>query len=339
MRYKVLLEKAVAACISAIEVYNKPDFKYREETFSILMINAWELLLKAKVLKDNPKNQKILFATRPKRLKDGRLSETLTEIKKTRSGNPMTIDLSRALELVAANGANGVNEAFKENIHALCEIRDSSIHSYSADKELCKAVLELGTASLRNFINANKKWFKNDLSKYNFFLMPISFFSDIGEVAVVTTSTRPPQVNNFLNYLGEQAQGNPSNAQRDFNLLLRIETKFIKSKAEADLTARIVRTPAEAPDPAQVMTVQLTEEQWRASYPYTHKDLVDQLRTRYSDFKQDQRFNGLMKAHIKPYERHCKKRQLNPANPKSAKQEFYSSGCLQVFDDHYTRNA
>ena len=39
--------------ISAIEIYNKPDFKYREETFAILAINSWELLLKEKWLKEN----------------------------------------------------------------------------------------------------------------------------------------------------------------------------------------------------------------------------------------------------------------------------------------------
>ncbi len=47
-RHTYLLDKSVQAAISAIEIYNKPDFKYREESFSILMVNAWELLLKAK---------------------------------------------------------------------------------------------------------------------------------------------------------------------------------------------------------------------------------------------------------------------------------------------------
>ena len=36
--------------IAAIEVYNKPDFKYRDESFAILAINAWELLIKARWL-------------------------------------------------------------------------------------------------------------------------------------------------------------------------------------------------------------------------------------------------------------------------------------------------
>jgi hypothetical protein len=52
-RSQELAVKSVAAMISAIEIYNKPDFKYREETFSILAINAWELLLKAKWLRDH----------------------------------------------------------------------------------------------------------------------------------------------------------------------------------------------------------------------------------------------------------------------------------------------
>ena len=48
-----LLEKSIQAAISAIEIYNKPDFKYREESFCILIVNTWELLLKAKKQKPN----------------------------------------------------------------------------------------------------------------------------------------------------------------------------------------------------------------------------------------------------------------------------------------------
>ena len=39
-----LLQNSEAALISAIEIYNKPTFEYREETFTILALNAWELL-------------------------------------------------------------------------------------------------------------------------------------------------------------------------------------------------------------------------------------------------------------------------------------------------------
>lgn len=34
--YQLLVEKAVMAAVSAIEIYNKPDFRFREESFAIL---------------------------------------------------------------------------------------------------------------------------------------------------------------------------------------------------------------------------------------------------------------------------------------------------------------
>lgn len=45
-----LLDRSLAATLAAIEVYNKPNFSYREEVFAILAINGWELLLKARLL-------------------------------------------------------------------------------------------------------------------------------------------------------------------------------------------------------------------------------------------------------------------------------------------------
>lgn len=48
-----LAAKSVQAAVAAIEIYNKPSFSYREEAFSLLMTNAWELLLKAKWLAEN----------------------------------------------------------------------------------------------------------------------------------------------------------------------------------------------------------------------------------------------------------------------------------------------
>lgn len=39
------VDKAAAAITAAVEVYNKPAFMQREETFAILALNAWEPLL------------------------------------------------------------------------------------------------------------------------------------------------------------------------------------------------------------------------------------------------------------------------------------------------------
>ena len=40
-----LLKNSIAAYFAAIEIHNKPNFSYRYETTTLLMMNAWELIL------------------------------------------------------------------------------------------------------------------------------------------------------------------------------------------------------------------------------------------------------------------------------------------------------
>lgn len=65
-RHKHLCEHSVNMALSAIEIYNKPNFAAREQIFSILMANAWESLLKATILKDSGNHLTALY------VKDGR---------------------------------------------------------------------------------------------------------------------------------------------------------------------------------------------------------------------------------------------------------------------------
>lgn len=46
-----LLEKSKESFTMAIELYNKPTIKYRVEGFSMFICNAWELMLKAYMVK------------------------------------------------------------------------------------------------------------------------------------------------------------------------------------------------------------------------------------------------------------------------------------------------
>ena len=68
--FRSLLDKSVGSMLSAIEIYNKPDFNYREESFAILSVNSWELLLKAYLLKINHFNVNSLYVKDSKK-KDG----------------------------------------------------------------------------------------------------------------------------------------------------------------------------------------------------------------------------------------------------------------------------
>ncbi|ANB24594.1 hypothetical protein A6F57_04840 [Alteromonas stellipolaris] len=49
--YKKLIKRSLNAFTVALEVYNRPSLENRVEAFAIMMTNAWELLLKAQILK------------------------------------------------------------------------------------------------------------------------------------------------------------------------------------------------------------------------------------------------------------------------------------------------
>ena len=88
-RYKNLVEKVIEASLAAVEIYNKPKIQYREETFLNLMPNAWEILLKVRMIQHTDKLQSI-HEFQPVYKRDGSKS-IRKKTKLNRSGNPISI--------------------------------------------------------------------------------------------------------------------------------------------------------------------------------------------------------------------------------------------------------
>jgi hypothetical protein len=164
-----LSQKSVQAAVAAIEVYNKPNFSYREESFSILMMNAWELLLKAKWVVDHGDAADCLY-----QLTDDGAGNQVP--KTNRSGNALSHGVTFLAARLLEDNNSGLEKGCHDNLLALIEIRDNSAHFVNKDLYLGRRVLEVGTASLRNYLLLATEWFQIDLSEYNFFLMPISFY-------------------------------------------------------------------------------------------------------------------------------------------------------------------
>src|SRR5262245_32225948 len=129
------VDKAEAALASAVEVYNKPVFRYREETFSLLAINAWELLLKARLLKDGANDPKVIRVYESRRTKSGKTSKKLY-LKRNRAGSPMTVSLSGCVSALDKNPATRLSAEIKSNLDALIAIRDSAAHYIHASPVL-----------------------------------------------------------------------------------------------------------------------------------------------------------------------------------------------------------
>lgn len=325
-KYYILLEKSVQAALSAIEIYNKPDFKYREESFTILLVNAWELLLKSKILKDNKNSLKSIYVKdfSKKTKKDKPFKNP--PYKTSRSGNIMTIDINKAIL------ETHLPKRLKDSLEVLIEIRDNAIHFINESKLFEKKVLEIGTASLKNYLNITKDWFEYDLSQYNFYLMPISFYHSF-EIDSYSINNEDKQHKNLLDYINKIEKSNPSDEDADYNIALRLETKFVKAKT----TEEYFPYKYAPDDPNAISIKQDFEEVFHNKFPWTHDEhLVPFLKKRYSDFSTNPKFNKIKKD-IHTNSNLCEFKYLDMKRKKGPKRRYYSSNVIQEFDKHYKK--
>ena len=228
---KELLDRAIAATVAAIEIYNKPDFQYRAEAFAVLAINGWELLLKAKWLADHNNKINCLYTKEPRKKKDGSNSQK-QQTKHTRSGNPITHSLDYLVKKLVETKAFDVSA--QANIQALMEIRNSSVHFYHRSSAVSVCLQEIGIASLKNFVFACNSWFGRDLSEFNFYLMPLSFFSLPQQLDAVVLNQEEEKFLAFIERLESD-----DNATSPYSVTVNIDIKLTRSKAKDALGNRV----------------------------------------------------------------------------------------------------
>lgn len=320
-----LFSKAESALIAAIEIYNKPDFKYREETFAILMLNAWELLLKARLLSENGNSLRCLHVYEPRKRPDGSKTSKLY-LKCNRTGNPHTIGLAKCVGLLDSTASSRLPEALKLNLDALTEVRDNAVHYVNPSLELAKQVLEIGTASVRNFVDLSQAWFQHDWSQYNLYLMPIGFLPGPSVASAINLGSSE---RNLISYLaGLVSVGHQHTATSGgCHVSLEVNLSFRRTQT--------VGVPVAITNDPNAPAVILTEEDWRKRFPWDYRELTTRCKARYADFSENKRYHDLRKA-IAAKPSMSRMRYLDPGNSKSLRKQFFSTGILQEFDRHYT---
>lgn len=104
-----LIEKSKEAFLMAIENFNKPTIVYRTEIFAYLICNAWELMLKAHLIKTKGNNS-IYYKDKPDR----------------------TISLSNCIEKIFTNKKSPL----RMNLEKIIELRDTSTHFITEEYEM-----------------------------------------------------------------------------------------------------------------------------------------------------------------------------------------------------------
>lgn len=318
------VDKAAAAITAAVEVYNKPAFLYREETFAILALNAWELLLKAKVLKDANNAIASLRVYETRVTKSG-VKSNKKFLKRNRAGNPQSITLSSCITRLEETPASKLPREVRANLDALVEIRDNSVHFITASSTLARQAQELAAACVRNFILLSKNWFGKDFSGTLNLVLPLSFVAPTQEAGAVVVSADESRLIEHLKTLAQEV----GHGDGDYAVAIRLQVKLEKS-ALANASKIQLSKDADA------VKVKLAEQDIRERYPWTYDELCKRMAARYSDFKMNNTFHALRMPLLND-EKFAKVRYLDLENTAGPRKPYFNANILQIFDRHYTK--
>lgn len=298
---------AQAAMLAAVEIYNKTTFAYREETFCLLMTNAWEILLKARIVQKHGNDLNSI------RLKRDARSYQRDDV----TGDVRTINLERALA-----EADVPNEV-RQNVSGLYHLRNEVQHLGLVEPPFRAKVLHFGTAAVQNMITALNDWFGE--STDGVYPFPVGFVGTAATVSAV--SQRQRQLLRRLDQIASES----ADTGGGYHIVAEIEIN-IHASGVGGGTIGITDDPKAA-------KVQLADDRRLDLFPDTYTEgLIPALRKRYMDFKTDRKFYDRMKK-VKT-DTHCTYvRPLDPAKPAGTKKEFYNveEVCRRHLDQHYTQ--
>ena len=252
--YRALLGSAVAALAAAIEIYNKPNFRYREECSVILLVNAWELALKACLSR-----KRIRIFYKKKRNQPYRTLSLNDALNKAREHFPSSIDY----------------EATRENLKQLTEYRDTFVHFYNK-KGLGLLLYALGRTCITNLSDFICDVFERDLSEeIALSLQPLGLAPPIDPVQFLSVTPEdeetPDHVREYTRRLRELVVDLNARGHDTDRLLtvFRVGLESTKKVSAADLVFGIKASGGE--EPPVVVERRVDPDK---SHPYRESDII-----------------------------------------------------------------
>jgi len=210
-----LLANAKSAMIAAIEIYNKPTALYRDECVVILILNAWELALKAIL----SKNGQSIF----RKGKENRTLSWKEALERARSHFPKDVSYI------------GV----RENLGLLDEYRNNSIHFYN-EKDFGIILYSLFQTSILNFRDAVSHCLDFDIEDMvTWKVLPIAFDTPVDVVSFMSdkaTDKCPSHMKRFFSELAkanERVKGDGGDTGR-LMTVFNVQLNAVKKIGDAD---------------------------------------------------------------------------------------------------------
>jgi EC042_2821-lke REase/Protein of unknown function (DUF3644) len=213
--------------VSAIEVYNKPRSEYRDETFSILLINAWELLLKAIL----SKNHETVFY-RKRRRQPYRTLSWQDAFERAKRYFPKIVDPTPV----------------RRNLELITTYRDNAIHFYN-ERELAALIWALAQTSILNYRDLLLGIFGINLaSEVNWRIMPLGAQEPIDPIQYIERTKQGhgkirPALRQYIDEI-LAAAGDLKTAGADtarFMTVFNVKLESVKKIGEADVLVGVAK--------------------------------------------------------------------------------------------------
>ena len=257
--YRKLLENSKAALVGAIEIYNKPTFSYRDEVFVILLLNAWELLLKATL----SKHRRSIYY-RKKRGEPYRTVSWSHALNRTKTEEvwPKVVDA----------------RPIKANLDHLTSYRDAAVHFYNA-QHFGVIVYSLAQTSVANYRDVLRAVFKQELAdEFSWQLLPIGVERPLDPVTYLQ-GPRPEQassaVDEFLASLAVATEELDSDGA-DTGRLMTLYSVGLQSTKKIETADVVVGVQAGAGGGEPVFIERRVDP--RKSHPLFMKDALEKVK-------------------------------------------------------------
>jgi hypothetical protein len=246
-----LLEKSIEAYVLALETMNRLSIKYRVESSAYLICNAWELLLKAKILDDTRSRQAIYY-------------------RRAKGESPRSLALRDCLIKIFPNE----NDPTRRNLERIIDLRDEAVHLVIS--HVPNSILALFQSCVLNYHRRLVEWFDISLSER----VPVGMMTIVYDLGPEQFDFTNPVIRRRLGresveYLAKfqaeveqefQRLNKPAEFSIDINYKLALvqqpgDADIVLTKGGTGMTATIIEVPK---DPSR-------------THPYRQGEVIEQV--------------------------------------------------------------
>lgn len=239
-----LLIKSKDAFMFALEIINKPTLKHRSENFTFNMCNAWELLLKAEIVKKNGEN--FIYY---------------------KNNKDRTIDLQKCVDTIFTD----FNNPIKKNLEVMKRLRNKSTHFITPEYD--DLYISVFQANVLYYVEHIKKVFEIELNKE----LPSNFLTiaanpkTLSDIKIINRIDKTA----FSQFIKEKKQLEQLGSSDGICVSFEVRMKAVKK--DADFTYRI---DPNAELSAQVINRVMDPSN---SHPYMRKDIIAIINSEFGE--------------------------------------------------------